>query len=219
MSDIEAMRKNAKRAYKARAFGEAAELYSQLLAAPSEGAPEAGDRLGYASALASLNRLDEAAVQMEHAIAIAPEDPRLRFKQGEILSRLGRHGAAADQFTEAARLAPDVADHHWRLALELRVLDREADAQAALRRCLEIEPSHTEAQLMQLEQIVVGAQERDGQFVELGDGAAPPVGAVWPSAKTAPTGGRTTVRQRLWVVAVEGVLLAAVAVWLRSLLA
>ncbi len=106
-------------------------------------------------------------------------------------------------------MQPQVADHHWRVAVELRALRREAEAQAALQRALALEPNHTEAQIFQLEQVFVSNPERDGQFAELE--------AAQAGSRTFSEARRPLLRQSGAMIAVEAVLLTGLALWLRSL--
>ncbi|OYX35503.1 MAG: hypothetical protein B7Y99_03055 [Caulobacterales bacterium 32-69-10] len=210
MSDAE-LRKEAKRAYKAKDFAGAAELYGRLVEPPGSGEELSSDRAGYAAVLANLGRLDEAAVQLEQVVAASPGDAARRHKLGEILSRLGRHSEALDQLAEAARIEPQAADHHWRIAVELRTLGREREAQAALQSALALNPNHTEAQIFQLEQVLASSPERDGQFAELETATG--------GVRDFPASSRVLLRQTPVMIAVEAVLITGLAVWLRSLMA
>lgn len=220
MSDLERLRKDAKIAYKGRAYGDAAELYRQILDEPvRDPAVLVADRTGYASALAALNQLDAAAVQLEMVLAQTPDDARLRHKMGEILSRLGRHAEAADHLAEAVRVEPDNADHHWRLAVELRALGRDDESAAELRRCLTLNPNHTEAQLWEMERALLEAPERDGQ-VEEGDGERQTIGFLG-SRQPPQRPGRQSyqpprMRHKPAFVIVEAVGLVLIALWLKA---
>jgi hypothetical protein len=46
---------------------------------------------------------------------------------------------------QAVRLAPNVADHHWRLGEEQRRAGLELEAREEVREALELDPSHVEA--------------------------------------------------------------------------
>ena len=209
--DSELVRKDAKRAYKAQNYREAAEIYAGLIATPSDEAPEvlASDRTGYASALTSLNLLDEAAVQLEAAIGLVPNDARSHLKLGEILSRLGRHGDAADHLEAATRLGQADADTYWRLAMEFRTLGRDDECKAAIDKCLEINPDHTEGQLLQMESVLSQNPERDGQFEEFNLIVSGHSGQLTPLARS--------VRQSPLMIFLEGLGLLLASLWVRSL--
>jgi tetratricopeptide (TPR) repeat protein len=211
MSDAELTRKEAKRAYKVKDFAAAADLYAGLLDRPAA-SPQAvaADRTGYASALIGLNRLDDAAVQYGHVIALTPVDAKARHKFGEILARLDRHDEAADQLAEAARLEPRNADHPFRLAVELHALGRDEESAAALQQCLSLNPKHTEAQIFQLEQSLVLSPERDALFELLKPPQPPqPIAFLLPRA--------LRIRQSGPMIAMEALLITGAALWLRSL--
>ena len=241
--NMEALRKEAKRAYKAKDFVSAGEIYARIIEAePQPDSAAAGaDRTGYATVLVGLNRLDDAAVQFERAVAILTDDGRLHAKFAEVLSRLGRHPEAVRQIEAAIALEPDNADHYYRLAVEMRVLGREGETHAALRRCLELDPDHTNAQILQLELLSLAAPERDGQFdeeedredrrndeegagreSEFADGDMPVArssarGSRWANRPIRPR--RVRLRHRPWMIILESVLLAIMALWIRSLFA
>jgi tetratricopeptide (TPR) repeat protein len=229
MADSEALRKNAKRAYKAGELQAAVELYARLAEDPQgDDQSRSADLFGYASALIAVNRLNEAATQIERAAALQPDDPKISVKLAEVLSRVGRHEEAADQFRNLIRLEPGSADNHWRLALELRALGRDAEAREELRRCLAINPDHTEAQIFQLEQMMLGGAERDGQSYEAEEpdnanqpasGDIPPATPLRRPTASAPVARRqATWRSRPWGVAAEALVLVAVALWLKGLI-
>lgn len=217
MSEADAYRKNAKLAYKARNFTGAADLYAKVLEIDPGAAPEviAADRVAYAAALTSANRLDEAAVQLEMAVGHAPQDARLRYKLGQVHSRLGRHDEAVEQLEETVRLEPQVADHHWRLAAELRTLGRTTESAAALKEALKIEPNHSQARILELEQLLISTPERDGQFDDAAamNAVAPPKD-LWSGGR--PGVGRGPFRHRPWMVAAEALLILLLSLWIQS---
>jgi tetratricopeptide (TPR) repeat protein len=151
------------------------------------------------------------------------------------LARLGRHEDAVQHLADAVRLAPESADNNWRLALELRNLGREREAAVALRRCLEIDPNHTQGRILEIEQLALNAPERDGQFEEI---------APFEADRTEPqisdqllrraTAGRAASRDAAvlaraeatrpvslfaqpWFLVVQAVALVLLALWLRTL--
>src|SRR6266446_5707595 len=59
--------------------------------------------------------------------------------------RAGRLSEAIDGYGDILRVRPDFAEAHYNLGLSLLYSDREAEAEAALRRAIELEPANANA--------------------------------------------------------------------------
>ncbi len=92
-----------------------------------------------------LGRLEEAATDLNRAIASAPRRADFRWNQTAILRSLGRLPDAEAQGQEAVRLAPDAPEAHNNLASVLKDLGRQGEAVAHYRRALELKPDYADA--------------------------------------------------------------------------
>ena len=79
-------------------------------------------------ALAKQGRLDEAAAQVEEAIALVPELPLLYEDLGTVRTLQGRHEDAIQLFEKSIRLDPRQASAHRKLGEALAVLGRGGEA-------------------------------------------------------------------------------------------
>jgi len=210
---VETARKQAKSAYKSGDYAAAADFYGRVLSRRGgDDGTRATDNMSYASALMSLERYDEAATALAEAVRLQPGEIRNRTKFGEVLSRLDRHEEAAEQFTEAARLAPDDLPTLWRLALEQRTLGRTDDLRETVDRVLMIDPNHTGARILQMED---AAQMRVQMAAQApGAPSMPGPQPISPVTKRTP---RSSWRSKPLWFAIQAAVLLVAALWLRSL--
>lgn len=110
--------------------------------------PESIDGLlGLARALHAQDREREAEAAARSAVALDPERGGSYHVLSGILSDLGAHEAALNAAEEGLRLAPHVFTSHYQHARTLlgQPQSRPQDAQAAVRRALEIRPEDADA--------------------------------------------------------------------------
>jgi Flp pilus assembly protein TadD len=72
----------------------------------------------------------------------------IHFELGRALARLGREPEALDQFAEAVRLKPDLADAHLNYGVALARSRRFSEAAAEFRETLRLNPQDQQAQRM-----------------------------------------------------------------------
>ena len=103
-------------------------------------------RLTFAKVLSALRKHDEAYPQMEAALAIGPaQDAALHAMAGTIASASGRHGRAAEHYSEAQRLEPLNPRHPLYLAMAQIRLEQDTAAMATLLRVIKLDESIAEA--------------------------------------------------------------------------
>jgi tetratricopeptide (TPR) repeat protein len=90
--------------FEKKEYAEAARLYAELV---RESPDDAGLRASYAGALGALGKLDEAYAELGRAIALEPANPEAYHNRGAILERRGDAKAAAREYQNALRYAPD----------------------------------------------------------------------------------------------------------------
>lgn len=107
---------------------------------------------GHASARSNLSLLleasgdpTEALVQLEDAIAAAPNDPQLLVARGSAYSRLKRYAEAEADLRRAAKLAPDSVPTLLALGLTLWRKGVAREAVEVLRRSVELDPGNATA--------------------------------------------------------------------------
>jgi len=142
---VEKLRKRARAAYKAGDFGAAADYYDLVQRHP-EHVHSAEQHLEHALALIRSGRPEEAATVLGSAAKLDPENDDVRSRLGHLLLRLGHTGAALENFREAARSAPGVADHYWQISMIERSVGNEAAADEAVDACLIADSGHPQAQ-------------------------------------------------------------------------
>jgi superkiller protein 3 len=87
----------------------------------------------------------EALVQLEEAVAAAPDDPQLLVARGSAYSRLKRYTEAETDLRRAARLSPNSAPTLLALGLTLWRKGVTREAIDVLRRAIELEPGNATA--------------------------------------------------------------------------
>jgi tetratricopeptide (TPR) repeat protein len=109
--------------------------------------PSAEDRFAKASLLAENGQLEEAAVEFEACVALAPGSAPVRYNFGGVLRRLGRNDAAIEQLLEARRLTPDDADVCVELGLAYMAAGANREALEAFRSAIRLNPDGAEQRL------------------------------------------------------------------------
>ena len=102
-------------------------------------------RLKRIAALREAGRFLEAARQAETTIAQYPADAGGHNELGLVHLVAGRAAEALPCFLRAARLAPDVAQHHAHAGFALEQLGRDNEAVTAYRQAVRLDPHHPEA--------------------------------------------------------------------------
>ena len=98
--------------------------------------------------LMRLGRSGEARPVLDHGLALAPDDPELHFLLSHVLPLSGSpndYKSAQDHAGRAAELVPGNAAYHTRYGFILQHSGRAAEAEAALRRAIELDPNLAEA--------------------------------------------------------------------------
>ena len=98
--------------------------------------PEAHDGLG--SALATMDRLDEAVEHYEQAVRLRPDYPEAHYNLGSALARLGRLPEAIEQYKYVLRLTPDDPEAWANLAFAYGDAGNSAEAIDAAQKALDI---------------------------------------------------------------------------------
>jgi tetratricopeptide (TPR) repeat protein len=95
--------------------------------------------LHLAEALLRQDKLDEALVELDEALAFKPSEPDVHYRRGVILDRLERYGEAVQSFESAIQLSPSEVRYHQTLGFTLETLGRRSDAIKCFKRALELE--------------------------------------------------------------------------------
>jgi len=101
-----------------------------------------------ASALRSLDRLDDALHAANRATKIGPCNPDYHIEKGRILEALGRLAAAERQYSKAIRVHPRHAEAHFLRARIRLLLNNVAAAVLDLERCYQLENTRVDAYLL-----------------------------------------------------------------------
>ena len=104
------------------------------------GAAEA--HVGLIAALRTAKRTNEAAQRAEAALQRFPDHEELRFAAAETFFAEGNFSRSLELFEALARLRPNLAGYQAALAENYLRLERDAEAIAAARRAIELEPRH-----------------------------------------------------------------------------
>jgi len=123
------------------------ELLKNLADLEHAAAPPIEERFQRAAALAAEGRLEEAALEFQTCVALAPESAPARFNLGGVLRRLGRNSAAIEQFEVARRLAPEDADVSIELGLAYQAIGENDKALEAFKRAVALNPDSPESKL------------------------------------------------------------------------
>jgi len=97
--------------------------------------------------LAAQGRLTEAVAAFRDAVALAPDEPRLRVNLGEALLRLGDAEGARREFEAAIPLDPAYPLAHYNAGVACARLGRDAEAVEHYRRALALDPGLLVARL------------------------------------------------------------------------
>lgn len=201
----------ARGAYKRGEFPASVEFFDQLFADPtlaSDPVTEAGDRIDFGSALVKCGQVNDAVPAFQRAVELTPDDRRARLKLGDTLARLGRHGEAAEQFRALTALGGDDADHHAMLAASLRAEGDLVGARTEVDRALELDPDHVDARLTLLAIETPEGSRNDQEMAKrLATAPDPRLARLYLDKPPA-----------LWSLALQAVVLAIFALWIRSLL-
>ena len=123
------------------------ELLQNLADLEHAAAPQVADRFARAEGLAASGQLEEAAIEFQACVALAPDSAPARFNLGGVFRRLGRNGAAIEQLEIARRLAPTDADVSVELGLAYIATGENDKALEALKRAVAQAPDSPESKL------------------------------------------------------------------------
>lgn len=98
--------------------------------------PLSGTHADLAALLIQEERFDEAAQELQHALALNADDPAARLQQGSLYLRTGRASEALREYRRAVALNPGDPEAHAALAVALMETGRRGDAEAFLRASL-----------------------------------------------------------------------------------
>lgn len=87
----------------------------------------------------------QALVDFDSALALAPDEPALLDATGHCLTMLGRYRDAVKMFDRAIAILPDHARAHYRKGVALGLLNEIDDMLTAHRRVLQLEPHNADA--------------------------------------------------------------------------
>jgi tetratricopeptide (TPR) repeat protein len=121
--------------------GQIEEAIPHLEAAVKE-SPTAANRFALAAAYLKSKRPEEAGPLLELALRDSPENLELRMTYGRLLRDLKKYGAAAREFLEAAKIAPQSKEAWSELAGMLVLLDNHPQALVALDRVQALDPQN-----------------------------------------------------------------------------
>jgi tetratricopeptide (TPR) repeat protein len=127
-------------------MAEAEQLYRTILDADPYSA-ETHHNLG--TLLVRLNRLDEAIMHFEKALAIRPDSTETRNNLANVLARLKRVDQSIVEFEKALEISRRAAEPYLRtcynIAVTLQALDRHEEAIPHYRRAIAVDPDYAEA--------------------------------------------------------------------------
>ncbi len=121
------------------------ELLQNLADLEHAAGPPVEERFNHAAKLAAEGELEEAAIEFQTCVALAPESAPARFNLGGVLRRLGRNSAAIEQFEAARRLAPEDADISIELGLAYQATGEKDKALEAFQRAMALNPDSPES--------------------------------------------------------------------------
>lgn len=98
-----------------------------------------------AAALNDLGRQDEAALDLDQAITLSPDEPNLRFNLGLVLQDLDQHDLAIEHLSEALRVEPTDVDTLLARSVSYARLGQHELALADAERALEQKPNNPDA--------------------------------------------------------------------------
>ena len=145
----EKLRKQARTAFKAGHYEEAAAYYQKIVAQQAGDAPaseyQQQDHLEFGTALFRCGRHAEAARELELVVAHDPANASAFHKLGVVSMRLGKPERSIEAFRAAATLAPQEAAYQWSYAEVAMAIGARDEAEAALSASLAIDPDNAEA--------------------------------------------------------------------------
>lgn len=98
--------------------------------------------LQLANVLLRQRKINEAAITIEHALALLPGDPYSINMKGRVAFERGDLETALNQYRRALRVKPDLADAHNDMGNALKELGRLAEARDAFVKALELDPGN-----------------------------------------------------------------------------
>lgn len=211
--EADRLRRFARGAYKQGDYDTSIRSFSLLVGLPLEEgnaarAARAQDEWDLSTVLIRMGRTEEAVAPLQRALELTPADPRVLTKLGQVLSRLERREEAAELFRRLVEVAPHDADGHAFLAGELRWLGRTEEARASIDRALELDPDHIDARLT-----LMALEASSGTRIEI---------AMEETLEQ--VGGdvrllylREAKPPSIWMLAIQAVILAIAALWVRHL--
>jgi len=123
------------------------ELRQNLADLERAAAPSAEDRFQRAATLAASGMLEEAAIEFQACLALAPNSSPARFNLGGVFRRLGRNDAAIEQLEIARRLSPEDPDISVELGLAYTATGENDKAIEAFKRAVAQDPDSPESKL------------------------------------------------------------------------
>ncbi len=103
---------------------------------------------GLGEAWFALDEVDSAAVALEHAVGLDPDNPRNRFNLANALEILGQYEAAGEQFSVYLEQSPDDPTGHFNYGVHLEKEGRRDAALAEIERAVALDPSYLQAQVV-----------------------------------------------------------------------
>jgi tetratricopeptide (TPR) repeat protein len=110
-------------------------------------APPAEDRFNRGAMLAASGNLEDAAIEFQACVALAPDSVPARFNLGGVFRRLGRNGEAIEQLEIARGLAPGDASVSIELGLAYVATGENDQALEAFKRAVALDPDSPESKL------------------------------------------------------------------------
>jgi polyferredoxin len=123
------------------------ELLQNLADLKHAAAPPAEDRFNRGAMLAASGNLEDAAIEFQACVALAPDSVPARFNLGGVFRRLGRNGEAIEQLEIARGLAPGDASVSIELGLAYVATGENDQALEAFKRAVALDPDSPESKL------------------------------------------------------------------------
>jgi len=107
------------------------------------------------------HRFSEAAQESEHALVLAPADPRVLVLRTRVLQRAGEHRAALELAHKAASVAPNWDEPYYVAGVSLYFIQRYTEAGQELARAVELNPKSVRA--LFLEAVALANQDKQNE--------------------------------------------------------